>query len=211
MNVLSTNFEFSKISSSTISKTSNKVVRYLLDSGIDVEKGINQTPLKLQRLKLSSATRKHHYRKEDYMDISQAKIPIPNIIDFNLLLLEELDKSVEDLKTVWVHTVTSKFKMNYLLFYAFSWRIVLILVLLIFFIDSADQLTWSDSSIKGDVIAWGFSTGIIKIFKHFCTVIEPTDVEMEEVKHFNEEDMDLDSEAQKKQEKLQRERSLTTK
>ena len=100
MNVLSTNFEFSKISSSTISKTSNKVVRYLLDSGIDVEKGINQIPLKLQRLKLSSATRKHHYRKEDYMDISQAKIPIPNIIDFNLLLLEELDKSVEDLKTV---------------------------------------------------------------------------------------------------------------
>lgn len=108
MNVISTTFEFSKVSNMTISKTSNKVIRYLLDCGIDIDRGINQTPLKLQRLKLSSATRKHHQRKDDYMDISQAEIPIPNIIDFNLLLLDELEKSVPDLKTVCIHTVTSK-------------------------------------------------------------------------------------------------------
>lgn len=51
MNVLNNNVDFKKITSSKIAKTNNMIMSHLIDAGIDVE-SINQTPLRLQRLKL---------------------------------------------------------------------------------------------------------------------------------------------------------------
>jgi hypothetical protein len=74
MNVLNKNVEFIE-TSSKIAKTDNVILSYLNDSGVDVE-SINQTPLKLQRLKLSQVTWKHFTGKKsvssnDFMSIHE--------------------------------------------------------------------------------------------------------------------------------------------
>jgi len=117
MNVINTHFEFVRVSSSEIGKTSSKVLKHLLDLGIEIDSKLNTIPLKLKRLKLSHATRKQYHRKDDYMDINESAVPIPNVIDYNLLLLEEDPRSYENLKTVCIHTVTSK--QNFTLFFSY--------------------------------------------------------------------------------------------
>ncbi|CAI2360432.1 unnamed protein product [Moneuplotes crassus] len=173
LNVISNNLEFSKMVTRGISNSNNKVVRYLLDSGVDIEGTINKKSLKLKSLKLSSGTRRHHYKKEDYMDISVADIPIPNKIDYTMFLLGELEKSVEDLKTVCVHTVT----------------------------HSTNQLICSDVSYVGDIVASGFSNGLVKIFKYSCTVVESKEAEKDKKNNEdNREDEDMNPEDKKKEE-----------
>jgi len=46
----------------------------------------------------SQVTRKHFAKNNDYMDIMHAAIPIPNVTDYNLLLLDEYDISMPDRK-----------------------------------------------------------------------------------------------------------------
>lgn len=81
-------------------------------------------------------------------------ITIPNLVEYNLLLLDEDDPSQSDRKymplakgeddvhlpNTAIHTI-----MN---------------------IDSSDQLIWADVSLQGDIIAWGFNTGIVKVYMY---------------------------------------------
>ena len=90
MNILNNKIEIKKITTIKVAKTNNTIISHLIDSGIDVDV-INQSELKLQRLKLSQATRKHFSKSNEYMEIINAEIPIPNYVDFNLLLLDEDD------------------------------------------------------------------------------------------------------------------------
>ena len=121
MNILNNKIEIKKITTIKVAKTNNTIISHLIDSGIDVD-AINQSELKLQRLKLSQATRKHFSKSNEYMEIINAEIPIPNYVDFNLLLLDEDDWSKNDRKYMpleneenipilphtWVHTVMSR-------------------------------------------------------------------------------------------------------
>lgn len=54
MNILNEKIDFKKISTSIIAKTNNLIMSNLIDAGIDVDM-INQTSLKLQRLKMRYA------------------------------------------------------------------------------------------------------------------------------------------------------------
>ena len=121
MNIMNNKIEVKKIATIKVAKTNNIIISNLIDSGIDVDT-INQTELRLQRLKLSQATRKHFSKSNDYLELSNTDIPIPNYVDFNILLLDEDDWSKNDKKYMpleneenlpilphtWVHTVMSK-------------------------------------------------------------------------------------------------------